>query len=154
MNTDTLTQDRVIMIDYGMSLEGLIAAGKYDWKNDDITAKRFAIQSLGTVQFETRLFHFDCAISSDKVVDSITSNALWEPSKIEHLLAFGATYPEEQRQHRIIGLGSVAKVRGDRRMPYLYRGGAARRGLGLSWWDDVWYGDDRFLAVRKRSSAV
>jgi hypothetical protein len=151
MNTNTVT-DRVITIDYSLPLDDMIAAGKYDWKNNDITAKRFPVQGLGIVQFEARLFHFDREISSGKAIESITCNASWEPAKIEHLLAFGATYPEEQRQYPIIALGSVAGVSGDRDVPDLDRLGA-ERDLDLGWWDGGWDGDDRFLAVRKQSSA-
>jgi hypothetical protein len=108
---------------------------------------------VGSVEFEARLFHFDRFISSEKAIESITCNASWEPAKIEHLLAYGATCPEEQRQYPIIGLGSVAVVRGDRDVPCLRRIVAAR-GLGLRWWDDYWDGTYRFLAVRKLSSAA
>jgi hypothetical protein len=59
--------------------------------------------------------------------------------------------PNEQRQYPIVGLGSFAEVLGSRYVPYLYGRGAGR-GLDLLWWDVVWYGHYRFLALRELSS--
>jgi hypothetical protein len=153
MNTDTVIEDRVITIDYGMSLRDMIAAGKYDRTNEYITAEKFPVQGLGSMQFEARLFHFDRSTSSEKAIDLIACNASWEPAKLEHLLAYGAAYPEDQRQYSIIALGSVAEVRGLRHVPCLFQGGA-ERDLELGWWGGGWRGYCRFLAVRKQSSAA
>ena len=142
----------VLSVDYGQSLEQMIAAGNYDWTNSDITAKRFSPKGEGTEQFEAKIFHFDRNISSEAAVEAIKV-AGWEPGKIEHLLAFGAKYPEEQRKYPIIGLGSVAKVDGYRYVPDLDEGGR-ERDLDLDWWDDVWSDGCRFLAVRKLPSAA
>jgi hypothetical protein len=43
--------------------------------------------------------------------------------------------------------GSVAKVNGNRNVPYLNRNDA-KRNLNLNWWDNDWNGSYRFLAVR------
>jgi len=156
MNTDTITEGRIITIDYRMPLETMIATGKYDWTNDNITSKRFPITAGGIVQFEPKVFHFDRYISSDDAVEAIKVDDRhnpWEPAKIEHLLAYGATYPEDQRQYPIIGLGSVAEVGGGRRVPYLDLRGA-RRSLDLRWLGRGWDGYYRFLAVPKLSSAT
>jgi hypothetical protein len=150
MHTDTITTH--IIVDYRKSLEAMIADGCYDQVNPDITPKRFPTTAAGTVQFETKVFHFDRNISSEDAVVAIKKEG-FEPAKIEHLLAFGAIYPEEQHKYPIIGLGSVADVSGTRYAPYLYRY-VAQRCLGLDWWGSVWYGNFRFLAVRKLSSAA
>ncbi|MES2203203.1 MAG: hypothetical protein V4474_02720 [Patescibacteria group bacterium] len=151
-----LPENIPLSVDYGQSLEQMIAAGNYDWKNDDITAKKFPVVGEGIEQFETRVVHFNRTISSEEAVEAIKNinaeNPL-EPAKIEHLLAFGAKYPEEQRKYPIIALGSVAEVLGDRGVPYLGRDDA-RRILGLHWWDFDWDDYYRFLAVRKLSSAT
>ena len=142
----------VISVDYGQTLAQMIVAGHYDWENDDISGKNFSVQGKGVVQYEAKLFHFNRGISSEQVVKEIKA-AGWEPGKIEHVLSFGAKFPEEQRKYPVIGLGSVARVRGGRRVPCLCRRGAGR-GLDLDWWDDGWGGGYRFLAVRKLSSAT
>ncbi|MDO8510509.1 MAG: hypothetical protein Q7S15_02705 [bacterium] len=143
---DTLT------IDYNRSLADMVKAGKYDWVNDDITAKRFPIEGKGTVELEAKLFHFNRDIpSSEEGVRLITEDDRehpWEPAKIEHLLAFGEKYPEEQCKYPIIALGSVGEVGGYRCVPVLYRDGVGR-GLSLHYWDGLWSASYRFLAVRK-----
>jgi hypothetical protein len=141
-----------VTVDYAKNLQDMVAAGRFDWVNSDITPKRFPIAGTGIVEFETKVFHFDRSISSKNAVEAIKADG-WEPARIEHLLAYGATYPDEQRQYPIIALGSVAKVGGNRRVPDLDRFGA-ERDLRLFWWDGVWNDYCRFLAVRKLSSAA
>jgi hypothetical protein len=132
----------------------MIAAGNYDWKNDDITVKRFPIVGKGKVEFEDTIFHFDHIISSEDAVKEIiaadTKNP-WEPGKIENILAYGAKNPEEQRKFPIVGLGSVGEVHGHRDVLYLYRDDSERC-LSLSWWVVGWHAHYRFLGVRKKVS--
>lgn len=142
----------IITVDYSMSLENMIGVGRYDWTNSDITAKRFPIIGEGKIDFEVKIFHFDRSISSEDAVAQIIasdSENPWEPAKIENLLAYGAKNPEEQRKFRIVGLGSVGKVGGDRRVPFLSRDSCSGRDLDLLYWHGVWGGNYRFLAVRK-----
>jgi hypothetical protein len=163
MNTYTPGQLKKLMsepgshvVDYTQNLDAMIAAGKYDWKNTDITPERFPIVGKGRVEFEDTLFHFDCDISSEeagKLIVAADPTNPWELAKIENLLAYGARNPEEQRKFPIIGLGSVAKVFGNRRVACLGRCDAERN-LGLYWFDDDWDAYVRFLAVRKRLSAT
>jgi hypothetical protein len=155
MNTDTITKD-VITVDHRMSLEGMIGAGKYDWKNDYITPTKFPVQGEGVVEFDTKIFHFDRYISSKEafaVFEADDRRNPWQPAKIESLLAYGAKNPEEQRNGPIIGLGSVAKVSGNPIVPRL-NGRNAARVLDIYWWSGGWIGNYRVLAVRKLSSAA
>ena len=147
-----LPEQLMLSVDYSRSLEVMIAAGHFDWTNSDITAKRFPVVGKGVEQFEAKLFHFNRNVSSEQAVEAIKADG-WEPAQIEHLLAFGEKYPEEQRKYPIIALGSVARVGGHRRVPCLHRRGAERY-LYLRWWDYGWFGYFRFLAVRKLSSAA
>ena len=151
-----MSEQIVLSVDYGRSLDQMIAAGNYDWKNSDITAKRFPVVGNGIEQFEAKLFHFDRNTVSQDNVDAIKADDPanpWEPGKIEHLLAFGAKYPEEQRKYSVIALGSVARVGGGRDVPCLRRLGAGRD-LDLFWLGYGWNGYCRFLAVRKLPSAA
>ena len=140
-----------LTVDCGKSLEQMIAAGHYDWKNSDITPKRFPIKGNGVVECEARYFHFNRNIFSEKAIEAM-KEAGWESAQIEHVLSLGATFPEEQRKFPIIGLGSVALVGGDRRVPCL-SGDGSGRSLGLYWFVHVWGAYFRFLAVRKVSAA-
>jgi hypothetical protein len=154
--TQTLADQHHLTVDYGQSLQQMIAAGRYDWSNPKISAKRFPMRGIGTQSVVAKLFHFDRSLSPDDAVKAIKSAVTtnpWEPAKIEHLLAFGASNPDEQRHYPVIALGSVATVDGYRRMPYLNRSDA-RRGLDLDWWDYVRDDYCRFLAVRNRSSGA
>ena len=141
----------IISADHSLTLEEMIAAGRYDWVNSDITAKRFPISGVGVMQFETKLFHFGHDISSDEAERRIAADDPtnpWTPAKIEHTLAYGVKNPDEQKKYPIIGLGLVAEIRGCRRVVYLV-GVGWWRCLRLSYRDDGGHGLCRFLAVRK-----
>ena len=138
---------------YGMSHEDMMVAGNYDWKDGAIKPVRFPVKGEGKVEFEDTLFHFDRSISSKDAIKEIVNADKanpWAPAKTENILAYGAKNPEEQRKYPIVGLGSVAEVRGRRSVLYLDEGGS-RRNLYLNWFDDDWHSDYRFLAVRKVS---
>jgi hypothetical protein len=152
--TQTLTDQLHLTVDYGQSLQQMIAAGHYDWTNPDITAKWFPIKGAGIVPVETRLFQFDRYLPSEAAVAAITTvdaKNPWERATIEHLLVFGASNPDKQRRYPIVALGSVAEVNGRRYVPYL-DGSDAGRYLGIAWWDSDWDDVFRCLAVRSRSS--
>jgi hypothetical protein len=138
-----------LIVNYSRTLEQMIAAGLYDWTNSDITAKSFPVTGEGTVEFEAKLFHLARDISSENAIEAM-KNAGYEPAAIEHLLAFGEKYPEEQRKYPVVALGSLAAVNDFRDVPYLYRH-VSGRNLDLAWFDDDWRGYCRFLAVRKVS---
>jgi hypothetical protein len=74
MNTDTIT-DRVIAVDFGASLPNMIAAGKYDWVNTNITADKFPVEGAGKKVFHTTLFHFGCYISSEDAVAAMAPSS-------------------------------------------------------------------------------
>ncbi len=150
MTSDTST----ILVDHGLTLEQMIHAGKYEWINSEIDFHQFPVQGEGRVAYEARLFHFAGSVSSQdaekKIVEADTAHP-WRPARIEHLLAFGAAYPAEQRNHPILALGSVgdAAFFGKRNVPYLYRR-ITGRSLHLDWWCNDWTPLYRFLAVREK----
>jgi hypothetical protein len=153
---DGLQKKTVIEVDYAMTLEKMIAAGNYDWINGDFNTEQFSPVGEGRMEYDAKLFHFGHPIYSEAVLDNIKdadSTTVWEPAKIEHLLAFGSKYPDEQKEHPIVGLGSVtnSKLFGQRSVPYLYRR-AVGRSLHLDWWSNCWHPFYHFLAIRKRPS--
>ena len=141
-----LIEGRRITIDYGLTLADMIAAGRYDWTNSDITAKRFPLNGGGKVDVAVELVHFDRSISSDDAIAEMRRRGL-RPATLAELLAYGAKFPEEQCKFPIVALGSVTAVDGYRFVPYLC-GVGSKRDLYLYWWDVDWNGDYRFLAVR------
>lgn len=149
-----LPETIILTIDFGQDLEAMIAAGNYNWRNNDITAARFPVKGKGIVEFEVKLVHLNRDISSDAAethIRTVDMTNPWEPGKIEHVLAFGKQFPEEQRKYPIVGLGSGAGIRGLRYVPCL-DGGDSGRNLDLHWRDGDWLADCRFLAVRKKIS--
>ncbi len=147
----------ILTVDYDQNLEQMIATGNYgdDGKGNnwcrDINARRFPIVGKGKVEFEHKLLHFGCFIFSEDVMRRIFTSDVaipWEPAKIEHITAYGAKYPEEQRKYPIVGLGSVGEVFGKRRVSRLSVVSNGRA-LGIDGWDDYWYAYYRFLVVRR-----
>ena len=121
-----------LTVNYSQTLEQMITAGQYDWKNDDITAKRFLIKGDGIVEFEARYFHFISSEDAIKKIEAADTANPWSAAKMEHVLSHGKTFSEEQRKFPIVGLGSVARVSGGRRVPCL-DGGVSERRLGPGW---------------------
>lgn len=136
-----------IVVDYSLSLEQMIAAGKYDWSNSDITAKRFPLKGSGKVELEPKLFYFGRDMSSDNVIAEMDKEG-FRPCTIEELLAIGEQHPELQRKFPLVALGSVAEIDGNRSVACHGRFDS-RRGLSLDWFDVDWDGVYRFPAVRK-----
>lgn len=136
-----------IVVDYSLSLEQMITAGKYDWSNSDITAKRFPLKGSGKVELEPKLFYFGRDMSSDNVIAEMDKEG-FRPCTIEELLAIGEQHPELQRKFPLVALGSVAEFNGSRNVACLIRIGSERE-LNLNWFDDDWRGVCRFPAVRK-----
>jgi len=141
-------EEYIVSVDYGMSLADMIVAGQYDGKNSDINSRNFPIKGEGTVNVNLELVHLDKSASFEDVLAYLEANGM-RPATVEELLAFGATYPEIQREFPIICLGSSwVYPDGNRRVPVLRRRGS-RRSLSLSWFTYGWPEHCRFLAVRK-----
>lgn len=128
-------------------LAEMIALGRYDWVNSDITEGNFPMPEGFTLGSEPKVFHFDRTISSEKAIKEMEKQG-YRPAMIWDLLDYGAKNPEEQRKYPIVALGSVAVFGDDRDVASLHRGGSARR-LCLDGFDCGWNDYCRFLAVRK-----
>jgi hypothetical protein len=137
-----------IVVDYRQSLKQMVAAGHYDWKNDNIIAKQFPIIGEGELELTAELIHFHRTIeSSDGIKRKLNKMGL-RAGSIEELLAFGATFPDTQRQFPIIALGSVTKLDGLRFVAYLSNRDLGRK-LDLQLYDNSWGDLCRFLAFPK-----
>jgi len=138
-----------VVVDYAMSLPDMIAAGRYDWTNRDITAENFPFSGEGQKKVDLELIHLNRDASTKEVLEELDRRDL-RPGTIEELLALGAKYLELQKKFPIIAFGSVWRVpNGGRVVLYLYWSGI-ERSLDLDD-DDArrWDDDCRFLAVRK-----
>ncbi|MFZ2189513.1 MAG: hypothetical protein WA057_01435 [Candidatus Magasanikiibacteriota bacterium] len=140
-----------VSVDYGKSVKEMVAAGRYDWSNDDINDTNFKVNGNGVVTIDLELVHLNKTASSEDVLSYFEQNGL-RPATLAELLAFGATYPEIQREFPIVCVdketSSWVGPGGYRNVPYLSRC-VSGRGLGLCWFGGGWGGVCRFLAVRK-----
>jgi len=139
-----------VTVDYGQSLDTMITAGRYDWKNGDINDQNFPISGRRTSETEIALFHFNKGMSTDAVLAELDKRG-FRAATLPELLALGADQPELQRQFPIIALGSVWRDPiGIRCVAYL-DGSGAERYLNLYWYGRDWKDICRFAAVRKSS---
>ena len=136
-----------VLVDYGQTLQRMIANGKYDYVNSDITSGNFPTTGNGKQEVVVELAHFGRDMESDAVLKKFEARGL-RAATLPELLAFGATYPEKQREFPIVALGSVRRRDVDRVVPYL-NGDGSKRLLYLSWIDNRWNGRCRVAAVRK-----
>lgn len=136
-------------IDFGQTLEHMIAAGKYDWQSEYVTANKLPVGGRGKKTFRNKLFYFGHDISSGGAV-AVIEKQKFVPATHVHGLAFGATFPDEQRKYPIIFLGSSAQVNGDRNVVGLSRNDNGRN-LSLYGWDGDWHDHYRFLGVQEVS---
>ena len=140
----------ILTVDYSMTLEEMITAGNYDYCNGDVSTQWFTLSGIGKTAFEYKLFQFEGGESSSDRVIKMIIEAGFFPAKIEHLLAFGATLPEEQRKHKIVAMGSVADV--GRRFTVAYLNGEnSRRSVELPFGNFYisWGETTKFLGVRE-----
>jgi hypothetical protein len=100
-----------VVVNYNRTIEQLVKAGKYDWSNPDITSKNFPSNKKGNAQVSIQLVHFDRTMTSDEVLKELDKQGL-RPATLPELLAFGAKYPDKQREFPIVALGSVWRSRG------------------------------------------
>ncbi len=140
-----------VTIDYTLSLEQMIEQGNYNKVGEVITSTNFRVEGNGTVSLDLELVSFDRELTTTEILGEFESRGL-APAKIEHLLAFGAKYPEKQRKLIIIALGAsgVHANDGDHYVLDLY-GRTALRALGYCNDNDdrQWHTDFQFLAVKK-----
>lgn len=121
--------------------------------NPDYKGKRFdPIERCKVVSKENRevafeYVHMDRDASTDEVLAEMDRKGL-RPALYEELLGFAEKYPDEQRKHPIVALGSETCVRSCRRVACLWDD-VDGRGLRLSWVVSDWNTYYWFLAVRE-----
>ena len=140
-------------VDFRKSFDEMKAEGNFDWHEG---VNVFSIKRReAVIEFEGRYRFFDEIVSSDRIGHLIhsaeTATGHWFPARVGHLLSFGAAFPNEQRKHPIVGLGSIAEINRDRdrSVPGLHRGSASERCLRSFKIEDLIDPIFRFLIVRK-----
>ncbi len=136
-----------------LTLAERITAGKYDWTNPDIISERFPHNPTTVGDWEFDLISPNNSISSEKAKKEVEVDG-WAAAEWEHVLTYGAAFPDEQKKFPIIALGSVCEVGGRRYVLGLWYDGNGKRGVRFC---SVVEGFDpfyRFLRVRKVNTSV
>ncbi len=136
-----------VTLDYGQSLDQMIAAGNYDYRNDYITAENFPVNGEGKVTTQLVLVHFNRDISSEGAIKEMGQMGLM-PAKTEHLLAYGGQYWQRDPE-LVVALGSSWVNPDDDRRVLCLGSWSAGRDLRLDWFGREWNRHCRFAAVRK-----
>lgn len=143
-----------LSVDYARPFGEMVAGGKYDIIHpalEDPTLRdiHFSIQGRGSPSWRAKL------IFSDGLTPAVMTGAMhssgWLPAKIEHLLAFGERYPNEQYKYDVLAPGSTATVQGDVHMPGLTCRGRERE-LTLFRNNQSYGRGSRFLKVRPQTA--
>ncbi len=138
-----------VLVDYRLTLDQMIEAGRYDWKNSGITSN-FPVNCRRDESADVTMFlvKYDRSMESDDIIKDLDVRNL-RAAELPELLALGAQNPDIQREFPIVALGSVwVNYRGHRSVPVLSRKGDARY-LDLNNWVSGWHSRARFLAARK-----
>lgn len=143
----TISEPHRLTVDRSQPLQNMIAAGKYDWVNFNITPEHFPAGRSGVTEAEAVLVHFDRSITTGEALGEL-ERANLRPADLPELLAFGAQHPDVQREFPIVELASVWSARDDYRNVASLCGGAGGRSLLLNWLEHGWYSGSRFLAFR------
>jgi len=137
-----------VTVNYDLPVEDAVKAGKYDWMNSNVSSKNFPSKRKGTAEEEIVLVHFNRKIDSDEAVRELGKMGL-RPAELPELLAFGAKYPDVQREFPVVALGSIwPSPDGLRLCAYLDRN-SGLRGLRLDLLGRRWDSFCRFAALSK-----
>ncbi|HEV2695477.1 MAG TPA: hypothetical protein VG347_21470 [Verrucomicrobiae bacterium] len=137
-----------ITVDFSSTLKQMITAGRYDWKNTQITSRRFPIVGTGKQTSVVKLVHFNRPINSgDNVKVKLEALGL-KASTIEELLAFGIAFSDYQCRFPVVALGSIVKLNGLHFVAYLSYLDLHRK-IDLQLYDKSWGGQCRFLTSPK-----
>ncbi len=151
-----------LCVDYSMPLYNRVAAGGYNYVTDYL--KHFPISGEGIVCYEARLKQWEkprwmrkqkkshAELSS---YDMPIAPRGWVLGSLEHLLDFGAKYPDIQKEFIVQAIGSRYDLDIGRSYktisPDLWHSYAGRptRTLNCFDWSDTWSTNDmRYLIVR------
>lgn len=113
-------------------LTSLIAPLKFDYVNSNIVDGLFPDPK--EISSDYKVFHFNKFISSEEVIKDMTVEG-YRPAHAWELLGYAKE--EWNNKDWVVALGSVGKVHGNRRVPYL-DGDDSERRLSLGWFDCGW----------------
>lgn len=152
----SIISSHFVIVDYKLSIESMVEAGRYDYRDGNITDEHFPFTGEGWVETEILLVHFDPDIKDDMVIKEMEQMGLRQAT-LPELLALGATHPKLQYGHNIVALGSSwVSPNFYRPIPCLstswvgeYDRAESIRVIQLIWYDRGWNERCWFAAVRE-----
>lgn len=139
-----------VLIDYRRPLADMIATGKYDWVDKQITRERFPSEADGIKEVELEVIQVTHLKKPSMTAMTTLASLERCPASLPELCAIGAAEPDLQRDFNILALGSTWLSPGGMILaPYLH-GGKAGRGLRLRDADaHDWVANCRLLVFSK-----
>ena len=144
----SVVQQYLVSVNYDLSVKDAIAVGRYDWKNDSIIAKNFPSKRAGTADMEIILVKFDDTMSSEDVLRELDRQRT-AFGRMRNYLPSGRNIPMCSANSRWSHLVPCGRTRAATATCRISTGALASASLHLHWFDDDWYSDYRFAAVRK-----
>ena len=98
-----------VPVNYRLSLDQMIAAGKFEWVDRNYSATAFPIRGRGSKSLPMRIMCIDAKMSditTKDVLDSIKSHAM-RPARLEELLALAAVDPAICLTRRVFAIGTM-----------------------------------------------
>ena len=133
-----------VFVDYSQSLMEMLELGRYNSWDSRVEENFDFPNSDYCTELDIELIRFDRAMTTDEIVHMMAVKN-FRPTTLSELLAFGATYPEKQREFDIVALGTIGR---DDVVVFLW-GNEQGRGLMTERYHNKWNCDFRFAAVRK-----
>lgn len=106
-HTRTTSADFPVTVDYDQTVREMIKAGKYDGEYGPASTSPDG-HYRGRANVDIVLVHISRSVESNAALRKLEEMHL-RPVSLRELLAFGATYPEQQREFPIIALDSVRR---------------------------------------------
>ncbi len=132
------------VVDYGKSLEDMLAEGSYSNVDEFLNPKLFPMRGTGKAVVNFKVVDLGIDITTAFVLSSLNKKGL-RPATLPELLAFGAKYPSERRKYGIIALGTVGVSAGGTKVVAFLLNDEVL----LDGYDTFWTLNSRFLAVPK-----
>ena len=137
-----------VRVDYSKTLAEMVMLGNYDTVDESINDNYFPLQGEGQRAVKVALVNLDKTCSFWGVPKELKKRGL-DLANLEHLLSFGATFPDVQRKFSIFALGTINILGSDCLVPYLTSddGNRELRLIKRDLEGGFWHRDWRVLAL-------
>jgi hypothetical protein len=128
--------------------EEAVAAGKYDWTNDNANSRNFPYRTRTAGKKEVVLLESEYDLTSEQVLAEAEKQGLARPD-YEDALDFGEQHPDIQRKWPVVFLHEPWQDSAGYRIVVVLHSYSSGRRLDLHYFDIKWNRCYRFAFVRK-----